>query len=89
MLPRSGRDIRTRWSDSSGDRGGGSRSSAGAASRSVAYTLTNGLDLAPLADGVVNHQISDHNDYANLQDAKDCALFACCHAPSSCPTWIQ
>jgi hypothetical protein len=55
----------------------------------MAYKLTSGLDFAPLADGVVNHLIFDHNDYANLQDAKDCALYACCDAPSNCPSWMQ
>jgi hypothetical protein len=55
----------------------------------MAYTLNTGLEFAPLADGVVNHQLTDHNDYAALQDAKDCALFACCDAPSNCPWWIQ
>lgn len=44
--------------------------------------------FAPLADGVVDSALSDHDDHATLQTRLDCALYSCCTNLPACPYWM-
>lgn len=44
--------------------------------------------FAPLADGIVDATLTDHDDHSMLRQSLDCALWACCFT-SGCPAWVQ
>jgi hypothetical protein len=47
----------------------------------------------PLADGAVHHDLGDHDDYYDLQNALACTLWGCCDPQTggkgpTCPGWL-